>query len=395
MQRLVHLGGELVHGHAWAPLALRLQIDDRLDHFGRGRIGGGRGATRLAPDGFDLGEGLDDLVLGLQQLRGLGDGNPRQRDRHVEQRAFVERRHELGAELGGRPQARHQNDERDEDRGSLELERELDHRPIDPDQEPVHRILVLGHDAAAHEQRHQRRNQQDREQGRRGHGEGLGVGKRLEQPALLRLQREDRQEGDRDDEQAEEERRAHLDRGLDQHLGPRLAGRRALEPLMRVLDHDDGGIDHGADGDGDAAEAHDVGAQAQQPHADIGDQHAKRQRDDGDERAAGVQQEDDADQRHDGAFLEQGPLQGIDGAVDQGRAVVHRLDGHALGQARHDFGEAILHMLDDRQRVLAEALQRDAGDDLALAVQLGDATPLIWSELHAGNVLEQHRNALV
>ena len=32
----------------------------------------------------------------------------------------------------------------------------------------------------------------------------------------------------------------------------RLRRRRALQSLMRVLDHDDGGIHHGADGDGDA-----------------------------------------------------------------------------------------------------------------------------------------------
>ena len=64
-----------------------------------------------------------------------------------------------------------------------------------------------------------------------------------------------------------------------------------------------------------------------------------------------------------------------------------------FGQARRDLGEPILHMLDDRKRILAEPLQRDAGDDLALAVQLGDATPLIRGELHAGDVLEQHRNA--
>ena len=32
--------------------------------------------------------------------------------------------------------------------------------------------------------------------------------------------------------------------------------------------------------DGDTAKAHDVRAQAEQPHADIGDQHAERQSDD-------------------------------------------------------------------------------------------------------------------
>jgi hypothetical protein len=48
----------------------------------------------------------------------------------------------------------------------------------------------------------------------------------------------------------------------NQHLGPRLAGWRALQPLVGVLDHDDGSVHHRTDGDGDAAEAHDVGAQA-------------------------------------------------------------------------------------------------------------------------------------
>ena len=32
----------------------------------------------------------------------------------------------------------------------------------------------------------------------------------------------------------------------------------ALQVLVRILDHDNRGIDHGADGDRDAAEAHDV-----------------------------------------------------------------------------------------------------------------------------------------
>ena len=36
----------------------------------------------------------------------------------------------------------------------------------------------------------------------------------------------------------------------------------ALEVLVGVLDHDDDGVDHRADGDGDAAERHDVRADA-------------------------------------------------------------------------------------------------------------------------------------
>ena len=111
----------------------------------------------------------------------------------------------------------------DRDRSGLEFEGELDRRPVNPNQEPVHRVLVLRHDAAPHEERHQRRNEKDRQERRRGHGEGLGVGE-LEQPALLRFQGEDGQERHGDDEKAEEERGTHLDRGLDHDLGPRLAG---------------------------------------------------------------------------------------------------------------------------------------------------------------------------
>ena len=97
-----------------------------------------------------------------------------------------------------------------------------------------------------------------------------------------------------------------------------LSGRRALEMLVRVLDHDDGRIDHGADGDGDAAEAHDVGAEAQQLHGGEGDQDADRQHEDRHQRAAHMQQEDDADQRDDDAFLDQRVLERVDGARRSG-----------------------------------------------------------------------------
>ena len=36
----------------------------------------------------------------------------------------------------------------------------------------------------------------------------------------------------------------------------------ALHVLVRVFDHDDDGVHHGADGDGNAAQRHDVGADA-------------------------------------------------------------------------------------------------------------------------------------
>ena len=87
---------------------------------------------------------------------------------------------------------------------------ETDHRPVEPDEHAVDRVAVLGDDAAAHEEQHQHRHQRDRQQGAARHGEGLGVGERLEEPPFLILEREDRQERDHDHEQAEEQRRPHF-----------------------------------------------------------------------------------------------------------------------------------------------------------------------------------------
>ena len=206
---------------------------------------------------------------------------------------------------------------RQQDGQGLRPQHAADDRPVEPDQEPVHRVAVLRDDPAAHEQHHQRRHQRHRQQRGRRHGEGLGEGERPEQPALLALQREDRQERHGDDEQAEEQRRPDLARRLDQDLDPRLVGRRALQMLVGVLDHDDGGVDHGADGDGDAAEAHDVGAEPEQPSCRERHQDADRQHEDGDQRAADVQQEHDADERDDDALLDQRDFSVSMARVDQ------------------------------------------------------------------------------
>ncbi len=55
-------------------------------------------------------------------------------------------------------------------------------------------------------------------------------------------------------------------------ISPGLARSRPFQVLVGVLDHDDGGVHHGADGDGDAAQTHDVGVDPQHVHDDKGDQ---------------------------------------------------------------------------------------------------------------------------
>ena len=70
-----------------------------------------------------------------------------------------------------------------------------------------------------------------------------------------------------------------------------LPGAVALEVLVGVLDHDDRGVHHRADGDGDAAEAHDVRVQPHPLHRHHRDEDAHRKHHDRHQRAAQVQQE--------------------------------------------------------------------------------------------------------
>ncbi|MGY4504453.1 hypothetical protein ACVWYH_008410 [Bradyrhizobium sp. GM24.11] len=232
-------------------------------------------------------------------------------------------------------------------------------------------------------------------QRRRRHRECLGEGKRAEQPSFLRFQREDWQERNGDDQQAEEQRRSHLGGGLDEDRDAGLAGIGALQVLVCVFDHDDCGVDHGADGDGDAAQAHDVGADSEQLHRSERHKDPDRQHQDRDQRAADMQQEDDADERDDEAFLEQRMLERVDGRVDEMRPVVDRHDLDGFGQAGRDLLEPLLDVFDDVERVHAEALQHDAAGDLSLAVQFRDTSPLVRTEFDPGDVPQQDRRPTV
>ena len=168
---------------------------------------------------------------------------------------------------------------------------------------------------------------------RAGHGKGLGVGERLEEPALLRLEGEDRQERDGDDQQAEEQRRSDLAAGGDDRfraaIRPACSRSRCLWAFSIITI---------------AASTMAPIAMAMPPRlmmfelrpsscmAMNGDQHADRQHDDGHQRAAHVQEEDDADQRDDDALLDQRAAQVVDGPLDQLRAVVDRLERDAAGR---------------------------------------------------------------
>ena len=106
-----------------------------------------------------------------------------------------------------------------------------------------------------------------------------------------------------------------------------------FQVLMGVLDQDDGPVDHGPDGDGDAAQGHDVGVDALQAHGQEGDEHGGGQGEDGHQRAAQMQQEDAADQGHDEHLLDELMRKVVDRAMDQEGTIIGRDDAHVFGQS--------------------------------------------------------------
>ena len=128
-------------------------------------------------------------------------------------------------------------------------------------------------------------------------------------------------------------------------------------------------------------------------HGNERDQHADRQHQDRHQCGAQVHQKDHADGSYDETLLDQRALQVVDGTQDQIRSVVDRLNRHAIRQTGRDLGDLDLQVSDDLQRVLSEARHRDSGNHFALAIEFGQAAPLVGRHFDACNVTDQHRSA--
>ncbi|MNX81615.1 hypothetical protein D3C86_1133070 [compost metagenome] len=218
----------------------------------------------------------------------------------------------------------------------------------------------------------------------------------MEHLPLLPFEHEDRREGEQHDEQREEDGPPHL-LGRDEH---RLEVVGLLAPLallgqvaVRVLDHDDGGIHQDAHGDRHPAQAHDVAGDAELAHQDEAHQHRDGHREDDDESRADVEEEEQHHQADDDRLLDQRLFEGIDGALDEVRAVIGRMDAHARGQALLQLDQLRLDPVDDRLGVLAVAHHDDAADDLALAVLVEDPAPRLGAQLDAPHVRDRHGDA--
>ena len=163
----------------------------------------------------------------------------------------------------------------------------MDEGLIGPNEKPVNGIFYFRNDLAPNPQQHQHRDQRHPEHRSEEHRESLGERQWPEQPAFDRRQREDRHETDGDDQQGKEERTPYAFGGSNDNIDSFAVGRFALvglakmfELLVRIFDHDDRRIHHGADGDGDAAQGHDIGGQMESKHGQEGNDNGNGQGDD-------------------------------------------------------------------------------------------------------------------
>ena len=133
-------------------------------------------------------------------------------------------------------------------------------------------LLDLEQIESEHRDKRQRQNQ------RRTERQHDGQGDRREKLAFQPLQRQQRQEYQRDDCKARSDRLGHFDSG-DEHVVDfavcRVFG--IGKPLYNILDHDHRAIDEDADGDRKPAQAHEIGAEANRSHEDEGQQDGHRQ----------------------------------------------------------------------------------------------------------------------
>ncbi len=237
------------------------------------------------------------------------------------------------------------------------------------------------------------RLQQDGGQGRR---QGQGVERRDDRrdgdgqgELAVEQARQAGEEGGRHEHRAQHQRRGddragHLGHGLFGRLDRRAAKR---DVALDVLDHDDGVVDHDADGQDQAEQGQGVQPEAQHHHDREGADQRHGHGDQRDDRGAPALQEQDHHEDHQDQGLEQGVDHRIDGFMHEDGGVVDDvvLDplGEILLQALHGGADGVGHL----QGVGARALEDRQGDGF-LVVEVAAQGVVVRAELDAGHVAQ-------
>ncbi len=165
-----------------------------------------------------------------------------------------------------------------------------------------------------------------------------------------------------------------------------LFGDLPFQVFVHVFDHDDGGVDHGSYGDGDAAKTHDIRTDPKDPHGDEGHEDAHGKGEDDHQRATHMEEKHQTHEGHHDGLLDERPFQGVDGAQNQVRAVINRGQNHAGGEPSLDLGDLFLHPVDGGQSVFTEAHDHDSPYHITSTVQIGHPAADLGCEVDVGHV---------
>ena len=273
---------------------------------------------------------------------------------------------------------------------------------VNRNQEAVQRIARFRRDLTFDPKAHQDRDHHDRQRRRPRHGVGFGKRQRTKQAPFLPFKGEDRDKRQRDNQQADKQRRPHFYRRIGYlfpaggvvHLFIRMRILPVLEPFVGVFDHHDRCVHHRTDGNRYPAQRHDVGVQPLEMHDDKGDAQAQRQRDDRHQRRAHVPEEQRADHRHHDKLFNQLGAQVVDGPVNQLAAVIGGYHLNPFRQAFLQRGELLFHRRNHFSGVLTRAQQHHAARYFTLTVQFSNTTAHFRANLHPRHVLEVDRHAV-
>ena len=228
---------------------------------------------------------------------------------------------------------------------------ELVIEPLMPAPDPVVLLLAFGRglvlvelELCREKEVHHRRDESSREEVGREHGEDNGHGERCEEELCRAGEQDDRDEDDADGEGRDEGGSGDLLGGVEDGAHQRLL---LCHVAVRVLDLDGRVVDENADGEGEAAEGHDVDGLVERREDDErgGDREGNGGADDqGTAPAAEEEQDHEAgEDRGNGGFA--GDLG--DGVADEDGLIEERCNGERVGQTGFDPGERGLDAGDD------------------------------------------------
>ena len=198
--------------------------------------------------------------------------------------------------------------------------------------------------------------------------------------------RVDGRERDRHGDDGEADLPAAEERGLDR-------AHALLDVAVDVLEHDDGVVDHEADGEHEREQGQGVDGEAEGIHQRERADQRYGNRDEGNQRRPDRAQEQEDDENDEDHRLADRRVDVLDRLGDEERLVVRHANLHAVRQPLDDARQDLVDRLGDLERVRRRLLD-DADGDGGLAVEADHATLVERSEFGHADVAQAHEIAV-